>query len=79
MDTRTRVEKLAAMAEADESPHEASIARQRLQAMGNGGQLPPRRPPVAPGMPGWPPGWTSTTSGSVTNGVSYFSVRWGTG
>jgi len=46
-----RLAALREMARQDVSPHERDIARAKLQAAGEGWDEPPRRPPVAPGIP----------------------------
>lgn len=74
------VDKLRAMAHADESPHEAAIAAAKLAAAGV--PIDPPRPPAPPaagdpgwwtaGGPGWWVNWTVSTTGTVTvNGPLY--------
>lgn len=64
--------KLEAMAAAEESPHEAAIARAKLEALGSGSRVPPRRPPAAPAGPAPDPfawsSWTTTSSGTTLTG-----------
>lgn len=66
------VDKLRAMAHADESPHEAAIAAAKLAAAGV--PIDPPRPPAPPaaaaGDPGWWVNWT------VTNTTSTVTVNW---
>jgi hypothetical protein len=85
-DTRTRQQKLAAMAGAVESPNEAAIARQKLATMG--AAPPPPRPPapptITPPEPFYPAhgfsfSYTATvTAGSVgvngPGGVFFFRI-----
>jgi hypothetical protein len=91
-DTRTLREKLAAMAQADESPHEAAIARAKLAEMGES-PPPPRRPtttgPAAADWFGcqwcnfpWPhvhamSKWsTATVSTTASNSTFSATFRW---
>lgn len=68
----TLVDKLRAMAAADESPYEAAIAREKLATMGAGGRIPPQRPPAAPApMPeSWPRGWPGFVVVRISNGFT---------
>ena len=63
-----RIAALRAMAAADESPHEAEIAKTKLAEAGI--PIEPPRPPAPPAAPAPMPmgfGWTSTTGTSSTS------------
>jgi hypothetical protein len=80
VDTRTRVEKLAAMATST-SEHEADIARAKLEAMGAWPPPPPPpAPPVAPAPE--PDPWMGVSSWTgvgrntnATSNVAYTFIR----
>lgn len=74
-DGRSLAEKLQAMAEADESPHEAAIAKAKLDEMGNRGRIPPRRPPAAPAPEGaWDWDEPAVAASNTTNASVSFRV-----
>lgn len=69
-----RLEALRAMARQDVSPHERDIARDKLLAMGEGWDEPPKRPPAAPTptpQPQW--SWSTTTSTSNWTTSTFYS------
>lgn len=68
-----RLEALRAMARQDESPNERDIARDKLLAMGEGWDEPPRRPPAAPapGAMPWGHGMTVSFTSVTTNTTSF--------
>lgn len=61
------------MARADESPHERDIAREKLQAMGEGWGEPPRRPPASPAPAPVPRGWGVTTTSTTNGSYAHFT------
>jgi hypothetical protein len=69
-DTRTRIEKLQAMAADDSSPHEAAIARERLATLGAPASPPPPRPPTRNA------GAVPEPFGEAWNGPNPFGSSW---
>lgn len=65
-----RLDALRAMARQDVSPHERDIAREKLLAMGEGWDEPPRRPPAAPASP-QPSGWSWTSTSGTTSSTNF--------
>lgn len=77
-DTRSRIEKLRAMAADDSSPHEAAIARERLAALGAPVKPPPPPPPTRNAAPGVPDPFAARTSSTGVFNADFtvrFTVR----
>lgn len=74
MDRRSRVEKLLAMAQQEESPSEAEVARLKLETMGAWPPPPNRPTTTSAGSEG---GWfTSSSTSTVTYTFNVVFVRW---